>query len=260
MPNKTLERFGIMIEQVDLKRYEFKYFIDEDQYHQILDEIRPFIELDKYSRKAPEHRYSVHSLYLDSHDRTFYEEKLGGYQYRKKIRIRCYNPQFYAAEKYFLEIKRRNQLQISKGRVPLSREAMLFLLEHNFLIYPDGLVNGNGKVQEVLEEIIYTCNLYSLLPTVYVLYEREAYQSKIDDTVRVTFDRNVKSYNYYSPFDEDQISWTPTFNGKMIFEIKVNGLLPFWLHQIIKKHGLWQEAISKYCGGLVSAQGLFQIG
>ncbi|MHC4104666.1 MAG: hypothetical protein ACYSR9_06990, partial [Planctomycetota bacterium] len=35
--------------------------------------------------------------------------------------------------------------------------------------------------------------------------------------------------------------------GNAIFEIKVDGTVPFWLHNLIAKYDLQNEAISKFC-------------
>ncbi len=36
-------------------------------------------------------------------------------------------------------------------------------------------------------------------------------------------------------------------HGNSIFELKVDGKLPYWMHSLIGKYDLWNEALSKYC-------------
>jgi hypothetical protein len=237
----------------NLKRYEYKYFITETVYRQILEKIAPYIEPDDFAAKCPRYRYRVHSLYFDSPSKLYYDEKLDGKKTRHKIRVRCYTENFYDSEKYYWEIKRKDQSMISKSRIEISREDLHYFQRYNFLSCPGHFLNGDLAQRKITEELLYYSNRHALLPTVFVLYEREAYMSPIDDTVRITFDRGVMGNGFFSSGITRQIDWTPAFSEQVIFEIKIRGLLPFWLHKIIRGFCLSSEAISKYCGGLDSA-------
>lgn len=236
-----------------LKRYEYKYFISESFYQQILERLQPFIVPDNYAAKCPNYSYLVHSLYFDSPSKIYYDEKIEGKKTRHKIRVRCYTENFYDSESFFWEIKRKDQNIISKSRIEISREELDYCQRYNFLSCPEHFLNGNLMKRKITEELLYFCNRHSLSPTVFVLYEREAYMSPIDDTIRITFDRGVKGNHYYSEGITQQINWRRAFDREVIFEIKIRGSLPFWVHEIIKEFGLSIESISKYCGGMDSA-------
>ncbi|MCA9741968.1 polyphosphate polymerase domain-containing protein [candidate division KSB1 bacterium] len=236
-----------------LKRYEFKYFVSEDVYKQLLEAMEPYIEPDGFAASCPNYRYTVHSLYFDSPSRLYYDEKLDGKKTRHKIRVRCYTENFYDSEAYYWEIKRKDQNMISKSRVEISRDELNYMLRYNFLSCPEHFLNGNQMKREITEELLYYSNRHCLMPAVFILYEREAYMSPLDDTIRITFDRDVQGNSYFSSGITQQINWSPAFDKSVIFEIKIRGLLPFWLHNLIREHGLYNESISKYCGGLDSA-------
>lgn len=239
---------------LELKRYEFKYFITEAQYQEIRQAIDPFIQPDAFAAAAPLNRYLVHSLYLESPSGRYYEEKVEGKKERHKIRVRCYTENFYDSDLFYWEIKRKDLHTISKSRVQISKAELDYLLARNFFSCPEHLLNGNVARRKIAEELLYYCNRHALSPKVFVLYEREAYYSPVDDTIRLTFDRNVLSSLYYTGSIKKQLAWMPAFpRNRVIFEIKIRGFLPFWLHEVIKKQGLAFEAISKYCGSVDSS-------
>ena len=240
-----------------LKRYEFKYFVSETVYKKLVQSMAPYIEPDGFAAKCPNYRYIVHSLYFDSPSKIYYDEKLDGKKKRHKIRVRCYTENFFDAEAYYWEIKRKDQSMISKSRIEISREELDYMLRNNFLTCPAHFLNGNRMKRRIAEELLYYSNRHSLMPAVFVLYEREAYMIPMDDTIRITFDRNVRGNSYLSSGITQQINWSPAFDRSVIFEIKIRGLLPFWLHKLIREHGLFNESISKYCGGLDSAVAYF---
>lgn len=238
---------------MNLKRYEYKYFISESVYLKILERLKPYIEPDDFAAKCPKFRYLVQSLYFDSPSRIYYDEKVEGKKARHKIRVRCYTENFYDSESYYWEIKRKDQNIISKSRIEISREELDYFQRYNFLSCPESFLNGNLLKRKITEELLYYCNRHSLSPEIFVLYEREAYMSPIDDSVRVTFDRGVKGNSFYSGGITQQINWLRAFDRGVIFEVKIRGFLPFWLHEVIKEFGLSVESISKYCGGMDSA-------
>ncbi len=231
-------------------RYEFKYFIDENMYHEIMDCIAQYLIPDPYAAKLPGYRYMINSLYLDSPSKLYYDEKMTGLRFRRKVRMRCYSTDFYSANIYFAEIKKRDQYHIDKIRIKMNREDFNQFMDHDFLFCPDGYLNGDITNRKNMEELLYFCNRHILTPTNFVLYEREAYMAKNDDTVRITFDRSVMSQNSFASEATDSQNWVSVFPGKTIFEIKVRTLLPFWLHNLVKKFGLQFESISKYCEGV----------
>jgi hypothetical protein len=232
-------------------RYEFKYFIDEIWYKKIMNEISHYLVPDPYAAKLPGYRYMVNSLYLDSPSKMFYDEKMAGIKYRRKVRMRCYSSDFYSAKEYYLEIKKRDEFHIDKIRYRMSAEDFNEFMLNNFYSYSmNGPINNDSEDSNILEEIIYDCNRLSLAPATFILYDREAYIAENDDTVRVTFDRRIRSQRFFSRLSPATIVWHSVFPGQIVLEIKVRTFLPFWLHNLVKKYAMQYESISKYCGGV----------
>jgi hypothetical protein len=87
----------------------------------------------------------------------------------------------------------------------------------------------------------------ALRPTLNVIYEREAFLSKVDPGLRITFDKNLRYQNNVtldSVFQETQALYA--LPNRLIFEIKTNAGIPLWLQLVLSKLTLQQEALSKY--------------
>ena len=68
-------------------RYEFKYFIDDKRYREVMDCLGQYLVPDPYAAKCPGYKYTVNSLYLDSPNKLHYGEKMEGIKCRRRVRI-----------------------------------------------------------------------------------------------------------------------------------------------------------------------------
>ena len=100
-----------------MSRFEYKYLVPIKKLSRLRQALSPFVELDKHARNESG-EYTVHSLYFDTYSLDYYYQKLAGIQHRKKIRIRGYNEQE-RDSLIFLEIKRKNNMEVLKNRAPL---------------------------------------------------------------------------------------------------------------------------------------------
>ena len=80
-----------------------------------------------------------------------------------------------------------------------------------------------------------------------VTYEREAFYSKHDSTLRITFDKNLRSKplpKISELFDDTLLKYS--MPGNFILELKFFNGFPTWLQKIVKRFELSRRAISKY--------------
>jgi hypothetical protein len=87
----------------------------------------------------------------------------------------------------------------------------------------------------------------NLNPVSLIAYDREPFLSKFDDSLRITFDKNLRflsSANYKDMFEEEELS--RVLKNKIIIEIKFNHSVPAWLRDTIIKFGLHRTSVSKY--------------
>ncbi len=99
-------------------REESKYVIPVEQMASLRQDITPYVIPDNHRALQTSNVYEIRSIYFDSLDLKDYYEKHAGLQMRKKLRIRGYN-EWHPAAEVFLEIKWKNNMYISKDRVPV---------------------------------------------------------------------------------------------------------------------------------------------
>ena len=92
---------------IDNWRFEYKYRLSQLQYYQVRAALRPFVQPDIFTRRAPLGRYLVRSLYFDSADFRAYQEKVNGDSERTKLRIRTYTRSLLKESDIRVEMKTR---------------------------------------------------------------------------------------------------------------------------------------------------------
>jgi len=234
----------MMQPKLRFQRHELKYYIPERLYPRIISLIEPYMELDPFSQKQETKSYLVRSLYLDTLDRRFYNEKLAGLHTRKKLRIRGYNDN---NSEVFLEIKRRYNNIIVKQRAQIEFENLPYILDGYGWYKAEG---KNRMEAETINNFTYLKRILGLEPLVLITYDREAYMGAFDSRARLTFDRNLRCLPgkntalFYPGAD-----WL-TVTNRCILELKFDGELPFFFRQLIRRLSLRAEAISKYCNSI----------
>ena len=124
-----------------------------------------------------------------------------------------------------------------------------------FKLQDNILSNGNGKELADAMRFFYNYHSKALRPTILIIYDREAYFSKFDPTLRITFDKNLRSI--LSPMKKDVYSNRHAkyaMPGVFILEVKFVQGLPSWMTNIIQKYELNRRAISKYTISIDSYQ------
>jgi len=227
-------------------RYEYKYVVSVSCMEEMRKQILPFVELDKFAEVSNNSEYTVRSIYFDSPAFDFYFEKVEGIKNRKKVRMRGYD-QHSLTDKVFLEIKRKYEIPIVKFRAPIQyNEAMQVFKEKSL----NGFENSNILDQKKIENtkrFFYQIFSNNLRPVVLVVYEREAYLSKFDKTVRVTFDKSLRGAPYPA-LEElyDESSLLPVMHNFFIVEVKFNKSFPKWMAPILANYDLKRRSASKY--------------
>ncbi|MBN3033981.1 MAG: polyphosphate polymerase domain-containing protein [Bacteroidales bacterium] len=226
-------------------RFEYKYIVREE----LLDDIRhmviPFVNSDSNNRNE-ENGYTVRSIYFDTPRLDYYYEKVEGIKNRKKFRIRGYNKGSDDTRVY-LEIKRKYNIPILKNRIPLTYGEALELFRkasiNGFVFMQDDVPLARKNASSFFFELFGQ----NLRPVILVMYEREAFFSKFDRSVRITFDRNLRSKSFPGVdqlFDNTGIK--RAINGHFILEVKFDHQYPSWLRPLLSRFDLRAQAASKY--------------
>jgi hypothetical protein len=229
-----------------MSRLEYKYLLPVGQLPAFRRELLPFVELDSYSARAAEKKYTVRSVYFDTTLLDFYRDKVIGLSKRKKIRIRGYNHHS-ENDITFLEEKAKNGSTIVKYRAPVLYRNLTALLHSQdvaqYILCNNGFINVHEQAQKFLSEVLKR----NLAPVIKIVYEREAYFYKFDHLVRITMDTNLRScatVELEKLYEEEN----PVYSliGQAILEVKVSGEIPSWLRHAIGRFDLQLQAVSKY--------------
>lgn len=227
-------------------RLEYKFRVRKEHLNELREALRPFLFVDEYADREVAKEYSCRSIYFDTLKMDDYHDKLAGVKKRKKLRIRGYNQQNDESV-VFLEIKRKCENHISKNRAPLLYSNLeLLLADQDFEKY---LLKKKNffDAQKDASNFFYFYKLKQYSPKVLVTYDREAYYSKHDSTLRITFDKNLRSFPLPDISDlYEDIRLKPAMPKDFILEIKFFSGFPQWLQKILQRFDLRREAISKY--------------
>lgn len=210
----------------------------------------PFVEIDTFAKGSSNEPgktgYTVRSVYYDTPDFDCYDDKIEGLKLRMKFRIRGYNTR----EKdslVFLEIKRKNGPFIEKNRAPLLRDDIEALFSTRNLDKYIISMSNSEKEKDDARRFLYHFYSKGLRPAVLVIYDREPFGGKFDPTLRITFDKNLRSTLFPTLnmlYEEQQIKFARP--GYCIFEVKFFTGLPHWIQDIVTRYELPRLALSKY--------------
>lgn len=234
---------------MQLQRWELKYIIPERTALAVARFISAYTVLDDFGVGKPHNSYPIHSLYLDSEALTIYWHTINGNKNRFKLRLRFYDNQ--PDSPVFFEIKRRMNNAILKQRGGVRRKSVDYVLAGH-LPKPEHLVKqGNPKELVALQRFSQFLKEYKAVPKAHVHYLREAWVSPHDNSLRITFDRNVLiSAEPTARLETDQMHPTCVFGKDVILEFKFTGRFPDFLRECTRVFGLTTTTAAKYADGI----------
>jgi SPX domain protein involved in polyphosphate accumulation len=228
-----------------LMRYEFKYLVPNYELANLRGMLTPFMELDGFAARQPDGQYTVRSIYFDTPMLEMYHTKREHLANRMKVRLRSYGVGDEDSSVFF-EIKRKYEGPILKNRATLPYKTVKRVFAgdpiEQFLPATDTATN--------IRRFFYQMYSRHLSPVVNVIYEREAYQSRVVDKendFRMTLDLNLRSVPYPTVnelFVERDIRYV--FADSFILEAKFNRVLPAWAKPIFSSLELSKGPASKY--------------
>lgn len=240
-------------DRLQLQRLECKYLVSEAQALRIREFVRGHLDLDEYGARQPDCSYTIHSLYLDSEDLRTYWDTINGNKNRFKLRIRYYTAD--PETPVFFEIKRRVNDAILKQRGGVHRASVPLLLGGQ-LPGPEHLVNPQPRQLMAVQRFCQLLLDLRASPKAHVSYRREAWLTTHDNSVRVTFDRQVCVAPEFVPrLGVEQDDPVRPFGQEVILELKFTGRFPRWFQELVETFGLFRTSAAKYVDG-VTAYGL----
>lgn len=212
------------------RRVEKKYPITMQQQAALLSEIGHRLTPDSHGNST------VCSLYLDTPSWRLIRNSIDAGVYKEKLRLRSYGVPT-AQTPVFLEIKKKYKGVVSKRRVRLPlAQAMAY-------------IEGGEKpcAGQIIEEIDYALRFYDHpQPAMLIACEREAYFSKEDPDLRITFDTAIRYRSAGLEMEKGSEGTLLLPNDKVLMEIKTAGAMPIWLAEALDELSIFPGRFSKY--------------
>lgn len=213
------------------RRLEKKYLLKSEQYDGLMKAIADRIRPDEYGEST------VCNIYYDTSDFELIRNSIEKPVYKEKLRLRSYGiPTMDSV--VFLEIKKKYKKVVYKRRA-----AMTLSQAEEYLSGGEAPPIDNIST---LRELDFFLRRYELSPALFLAYDRQSYYSVEDDTLRITFDRRIRSRR-------TDISLSKGDHGELLLpedihlmEIKVSGSLPLWLSHIMSELNIFPTSFSKY--------------
>ncbi|MCR5807140.1 MAG: polyphosphate polymerase domain-containing protein [Oscillospiraceae bacterium] len=212
------------------KREEIKYLLNEDQYRRMRALIAPYMEEDCYGLTT------IYSLYFDTQDDRMIRTSIEKPIYKEKIRLRSYGRPTNGDYPVFLELKKKFMGTVYKRRVPMTLSQANAYILHGKLPYDS----------QILREIDYSVKYHGAKPALLMCYDRLAMAGTQDETIRMTFDRNIRCRrNRLNPAEGDGgLLLLPANN--ILLEIKISGAMPLWMTGTLSEIKAYPTSFSKY--------------
>lgn len=223
-------------------RLEVKYLVDRTTRTALTQDLRAFMRPDAHA--GPDGSYVVRSMYFDTRDYMAYHEKMAGTAVRHKLRARAYGEDPSQTPHVRLEVKSRYLNYIQKITVDVSRDDYCAIEDDlKRRVLPRSRRENGGASMEFFR----LQRQLNMEPVVLIQYRRQAFERHELNRVRVNFDDQLLATRNLDLLGPLRGARSLLQYGDAIFEIKVDNVLPYWLHMLISKHNLQNEAVSKYC-------------
>lgn len=219
---------------LDVSRRELKYLITRQEMYRMKPRLSAILAADEHSGREG---YRVRSLYFDSLYDTDFEDKVDGYDNRRKIRLRVYNTQ---DETVKLELKEKTGSAQRKRSLLLNREEAERMVRGDYLFLMER--------QETLARQLYTFLVTKCYrPKCIVEYDRVAYFRREND-IRVTFDQNIRATEAnFNLFDDGLILYPVAHPNEVTLEVKYRGFMYGHVKRVLNQANRMQISNSKYC-------------
>ena len=220
-----------MAVQTVFKRYEKKYFLTREQEQEFLKRIEGRMELDQYGE------HTVCNIYFDTPDFDLIRTSIEKPVYKEKLRLRSYGVPENGFSKVFVEIKKKYDGVVYKRRVQMTlNEAEDYLYNG---IHPD-------KDTQIMRELDWFLKSYPVEPAVYLAYDRRAFAGIENPEFRLTLDRNIRARRRQLNLADGAVGESIIPDNMTLMEIKIPGVMPLWMSQILSDMGIFPTSFSKY--------------
>lgn len=233
-------------------RHELKYIISFRDYYELRSRAMAFMRRDEHGDNG---KYFIRSLYLDDIMLSDYNQKMDGWNRRRKYRIRIYD---FSDEIIKFEIKDKFDSCISKVSDTITIDEYNCIVQGNFDFISDIIFSNSDGGRRGALRMAYIDNAAKILsPRVVVDYDREVFICG-EGNVRMTFDMNLRAGLASGDIFDPELCTVPAYEeGCMILEVKYDDFLPDYIKKMLRPLGRWQSSQSKYAMCCIAQANLF---
>lgn len=219
-------------------RVEKKFIITDEEYRCLIPKLQEHMASDFYSRNGD--FYTISNIYYDTVEHDLIRKSIDKPIYKEKLRLRSYGA-VKLEDKVYLEIKKKFMGQVNKRRISLTLQEAYHFLETKQKPTPKNALNA-----QIINEIDYLINRYTLKPTLYLSYDRNAMFGNDDKDLRITFDTNILTRRYDLGLEHGVYGDLLLPPGYWIMEIKAMNAFPLWLTELLSMQQIYSRSFSKY--------------
>ncbi|MDD3171905.1 MAG: polyphosphate polymerase domain-containing protein [Bacilli bacterium] len=220
------------------ERYEKKFVITDEKKKKLLECCKDRLVNDKNGNS--DGSYKVYSLYFDDKYQNIIRTSTSKPLYKEKMRVRCYGRLPEKGDVVYLEIKKKYQNRGNKRRIKMTYQDCLDYLNKKKRLAFDDYVS-----EQVIKEIDYYLKQNNVSPACFISSERIAYFDKDDETLRITFDRNIITRTVNPNLDSES-GENLIDDDTWVMEVKFNRAIPLWFVQILSNLEIYNQPFSKY--------------
>ena len=191
----------------------------------------------------------VNSLYFDTPNYDFASSNMSGESKRIKVRARWYGE----LDKKFLDSFLSNS-QIFTFEIKRKINSVSDKLNIGEVTYEnsENYLSRVNSIQKSLESLVKnqpTLSAFNLLSTIFTNYEREYYELKSDNNIRLTIDKDISYCNSKTPSDILMLA-----KDYVIVELKFNPKSRKKVNTLMKNFPFRQVRSSKFLSSLTQIQ------
>ena len=229
-------------------RYENKYLMDTNTFHRVVSVLEQHMTADTHNPKRVDPKtgasaydyYTISNIYYDTADDFLIRNSLAKPLYKEKLRLRGYGVP-HPGDTVFLEIKKKYEGLVNKRRTCLITGEAYRMLAKGRKPAVKPYMNT-----QVLDEISCLLKRYSLIPKVYIAYDRLAFFEKDNDDLRISFDKNIRTRRYDLRLELGDYGAPLLDRHLRLMEIKTSRAMPIWLTDLLTENKLYKSNFSKY--------------
>ncbi|MGG1551041.1 polyphosphate polymerase domain-containing protein [Paenibacillus ferrarius] len=219
-------------------RYENKYLMDQPAFERLYNRLLAYMEWDENNKNGQ--FYAISNIYYDTEHDALIRASLSKPKYKEKLRIRAYGvPQ--PDGKVYLELKKKVFGLVNKRRTALKLNEAYAYIRTGVIPAYQPYMN-----KQVLQEIDYFLGRYTLMPKVYLAYDRMAMFCRGNRDLRITFDTNIRSRRYDVKLEAGDFGEQLLESGQWLMEVKAEKTIPIWLSRLLSEHLMFRTSFSKY--------------